>query len=45
MQNNQGKLPSPMIFSGTTVKEGEGWILLLATGPNSASGKIREYVI
>ena len=37
--------PSPMVFSGTTVKEGEGWILILATGPNSASGKIREHVM
>ena len=47
MQNyNQGhKLPSPMVFSGTTVKEGEGWMLVLATGPNSAAGKIREHVM
>jgi Ca2+ transporting ATPase len=45
MENNSGKLPSPMVFSGTTVKEGEGWILVLATGPNSASGKIREHVM
>ena len=34
-----------MVFSGTTVKEGEGWMLVLATGPNSASGKIREHVM
>ncbi len=45
MQNNSDKYPSPMVFSGTTVKEGEGWILVLATGPNSASGKIREHVM
>ena len=47
MQNyNEGhKLPSPMVFSGTTVKEGEGWMLVLATGPNSAAGKIREHVM
>ena len=45
LQNNNGKLPSPLVFSGTTVKEGEGWILILATGPNSASGKIREHVM
>ncbi len=42
---NPEKYPSPMVFSGTTVKEGEGWILVLATGPNSASGKIREHVM
>ena len=44
IKNNE-RMPSPMVFSGTTVKEGEGWILILATGPNSASGKIREHVM
>lgn len=39
------KCPSPLLFSGTTVKAGEGWMLVLATGPNSASGKIREHVM
>ena len=45
MKNESGKYPSPMVFSGTTVKEGEGWMLVLATGPNSAAGKIREHVM
>jgi len=45
MKNENGKYPSPMVFSGTTVKEGEGWMLVLATGPNSAAGKIREHVM
>ena len=45
MKNDTGKYPSPMVFSGTTVKEGEGWMLVLATGPNSAAGKIREHVM
>ena len=45
MKNDSGKYPSPMVFSGTTVKEGEGWMLVLATGPNSAAGKIREHVM
>ena len=45
IEKNYEKFPSPLVFSGTTVKEGEGWILVLATGPNSASGKIREHVI
>lgn len=47
---NQGKydekrLPSPMMFSGTTIKEGNGWMMVLATGKNSAAGKIREHVM
>mgnify|MGYP002625047044 CR=1 FL=1 len=37
------KFPSPMILSGTIVKEEEGWILVLDQVPNSASGKICEY--
>ena len=45
IKNDNGKYPSPMVFSGTTVKEGEGWMLVLATGPNSAAGKIREHVM
>ena len=45
MKNDSGKYPSPMVFSGTTVKEGEGWMLVLATGPNSAAGKIREHIM
>jgi len=45
IKNDSGKYPSPMVFSGTTVKEGEGWMLVLATGPNSAAGKIREHVM
>ena len=45
MKSDSGKYPSPMVFSGTTVKEGEGWMLVLATGPNSAAGKIREHVM
>ena len=45
MKSDSGKFPSPMVFSGTTVKEGEGWMLVLATGQNSAAGKIREHVM
>ncbi len=32
-----------MVFSGTTVKEGEGWILVLEN--NSAAGKKGEHVM
>ena len=39
------KFPSPMVFSGTIVKEGSGWMLVLAVGKNSAAGKIREHVM
>ena len=39
------KFPSPLVFSGTTVKEGSAWMLVLAVGKNSASGKIREHVM
>ena len=45
IKSDSGKFPSPMVFSGTTVKEGEGWMLVLATGQNSAAGKIREHVM
>ena len=45
IKSDSGKYPSPMVFSGTTVKEGEGWMLVLATGQNSAAGKIREHVM
>ena len=45
IKGDSGKYPSPMVFSGTTVKEGEGWMLVLATGPNSQAGRIREHVM
>ena len=45
IKSDSGKFPSPMVFSGSTVKEGEGWMLVLATGQNSAAGKIREHVM
>ena len=45
IKGGSGKYPSPMLFSGTTVKEGEGWMLVLATGPNSQAGRIREHVM
>jgi len=42
---NEKKLPSPMLFSGTIVKEGTGWMMVLAVGKNSAQGKILEHVM
>ena len=34
-----------MVFSGTTVKEGTGWMMVLAVGKNSTAGKILEHVM
>lgn len=45
VKNISGNYPSPIVFSGTTVKEGEGKMLVLATGSESAEGKIREHKI
>ena len=42
---NEKKLPSPMVFSGTTVKEGTGWMMVLAVGKNSTAGKILMHVM
>ena len=39
--DNKEIYSSPILLSGTEVKEGEGWMLILATGPNSITGKIR----
>lgn len=43
VKNLSGNYPSPIVFAGTTVKEGEGKMLVLATGSESAAGKIREH--
>ena len=37
-------LPSPLLFSGTQVKNGKGVYLILAVGKNSAQGKIQETI-
>jgi Ca2+ transporting ATPase len=37
-------LPSPILFSGTTVADGTGKYMVLAVGPNSMKGKIKEIV-
>lgn len=38
-------IPSPIVASGTMVKFGSGWILVLAVGPNSKKGMIQLQVI
>ena len=35
-------LPSPLLLSGTQIKTGEGWFLIVVVGKNSCVGKIRE---
>jgi magnesium-transporting ATPase (P-type) len=38
--NLHHKIISPIITSGTNVASGSGWVIVLAVGPNSESGKI-----
>lgn len=38
--NLHHKIHSPIITSGTNVASGSGWVIILAVGPNSESGKI-----
>ena len=41
---NSHSIPSPLLFSGTQVKQGSGQFLVLSVGLNSAKGKIEETV-
>ena len=34
------KLPSPIVLSGTEVKEGEGWVMAIVVGKSSVVGRI-----
>ena len=34
-------IPTPILISGTSVKNGEGWMVALCVGPNSCKGKIK----
>lgn len=44
-QMNRNKLPSSLIWSGTTVEQGQGWMVALAVGKNSSNGRIMESVL
>ena len=51
IENNKGKkpngkhiIPSPLVFSGTLVSEGQGWFIALRIGADSEKGKIRAQV-
>lgn len=43
-ETNKHSVPSPLIFSGTLVKEGNGWFIALAVGSASKKGMIKESV-
>lgn len=43
-ETNRHSVPSPLIFSGTQVKEGSGWYLAWAVGTNSKKGQIMQSV-
>jgi Ca2+ transporting ATPase len=40
--NNSNNLPTPLLYSGTIITNGEGWMVTLATGNNTYIGKISE---
>lgn len=42
--DKKSSLPSPVMFSGTLVKEGKGKCMIMAVGSSSMKGKIREIV-
>jgi Ca2+ transporting ATPase len=42
--SDKHSIPSPMIFSGTQVKEGNGWFLAFAVGVSSKKGQIQQQV-
>lgn len=44
MERSISQIPSPIVFSGTSVKEGNGWYMVLSVGSNSKKGKIQESV-
>lgn len=42
LSHNQYELPSPLIYSGSRVLQGEGKFLVLVVGPKSGIGRIKE---
>ena len=42
--HDKHSIPSPLIFSGTQVKEGGGWFLAWAVGVHSKKGEIQQQV-
>lgn len=44
-ETNKHTISSPFIFSGTEVREGGGWFIVLAVGSSSKKGQIQESVV
>lgn len=36
--------PSPVLLSGTTVNQGEGYFVVLVVGPNTVAGRLQANV-
>ena len=43
-ENYHHKIKSPIVSSGTQVASGNGWIIIIAVGPNSQNGKIMSMI-
>ena len=43
--NYNGWEPSPFLLSSSRIMEGEGWMVVLAVGKNSFSGKIKSSIV
>lgn len=39
------EVPSPVLLSGTNIKNGKGKMMIIAVGTNSAIGKIRRVIV
>ena len=44
-KENTSSVPSMVMLSGTKVSSGEGMYIVIAVGPNSAFGKIMDYLV
>ena len=40
LKKDKHVLPSPIVISGTSIAQGNGWMIAIAVGPNSTEGKI-----
>jgi len=44
-EKKKNMIPSPLLFSGTSIKTGQGWFLVLRVGVNSAKGQIQQKIL
>lgn len=42
---NRNCVPSSLLLSGTSVEQGQGWMIVMAVGKNSSSGRIMSTVL